>query len=81
MIYGAGLYSFFDNYSTTCSNQDQGSVCQSRIASIEKSSGISLYNTNTVGTRFQITVDGVDKARYASNPDGFVQTVALFRTS
>lgn len=110
-IYGAGLYSFFDNYSTDCSNQGKGETCQSRITSIENSA-ITMYNLNTVsnlwgwnrsphstcqlcggeqhtdgflpsqvGTHYMITVDGKDVAYYKDNLDGFVDTIALFRSS
>lgn len=82
LVYGAGLYSFFNNYSTTCSAQGNGEVCQNRIFSVEgDSSGINVYNENTVGTHYMITVDGVDVAYYADNLDGFVDTIALFRDS
>lgn len=81
LIYGAGLYSFFDNYSTSCSDQGNGEKCQNRIFSLEQSAGkgVSVYNLNTVGTHYQITVDGKDVAYYGDNLDGFVDTVALFR--
>ncbi|KAK5128062.1 hypothetical protein LTR85_005179 [Meristemomyces frigidus] len=81
LIYGAGLYSFFSDYSTTCSNQGNGEVCQDRIAEIVDSSGITLYNLNTVGTHYQIVVDGVDVAYYGDNLNGFIDTVALFRSA
>ncbi|KAK1759848.1 hypothetical protein QBC47DRAFT_292345 [Echria macrotheca] len=76
IVYGAGLYSFFNNYSTSCSDQGNGSTCQKRIFSVEGDSKISVYNLNTVGTTRMFTVDGVDKASYADNNDGFVQTIA-----
>jgi glucan 1,3-beta-glucosidase len=81
-IYGAGLYSFFNNYSTDCSAQGNGEVCQNRIFSLEgESSSITVYNENTVGTHYMITVDGRDVASYADNLNGFVDTIALFRDS
>lgn len=43
LVYGAGLYSFFNNYSTTCSDQGNGEVCQSRIFSVEGSSVVYFY--------------------------------------
>ena len=80
-IYGAGLYSFFNNYSTTCSNQGNGEVCQSRIFSLEgDNSDITVYNENTVGTHYMITIDETDVATYSDNLDGFVDTIALFRS-
>lgn len=81
LVYGAGLYSFFDNYSTTCSNQGNGEQCQDRSFEVVSSSGINVYNLNTVGTHEMITVDGQNVASYADNLDGFVDTIALFRTS
>lgn len=79
-IYGAGLYSFFNNYSTSCSAIGNGAICQNRIFSLEgENSGINLYNLNTVGTHYMITNDGEDVAYYADNVDGFVNTIALFR--
>jgi glucan 1,3-beta-glucosidase len=80
-IYGAGLYSFFDNQSTACSNQGNSSRCQNRIFSVEGSGNTrtSVYNLNTVGTHWPISVDGSNVAYYNDNQDGFVQTIALFR--
>lgn len=81
-IYGAGLYSFFDNYSTSCSDQGNGEICQNRNFALEgDNSGISVYNLNTVGTHYMITIDGRDVARFDDNLDGFVDTIALFRDS
>ncbi|KAK0252307.1 hypothetical protein LTS09_012652 [Friedmanniomyces endolithicus] len=78
-VYGAGLYSFFDNYSTNCSNQGNGEVCQDRNFEVVGSRGVTVYNLNTVGTHYMIEVDGVDVAYYGDNLDGFVDTIALFR--
>ncbi|KAK5118314.1 hypothetical protein LTR62_002827 [Meristemomyces frigidus] len=79
-IYGAGLYSFFDNYSTNCSNQGNGEVCQNRIFEVSRSSGVSVYNLNTVGTHYMIEEDGTDVAYYGDNLDGFVDSIAVYRT-
>lgn len=78
LVYGAGLYSFFDNYNVSCSQEGNGEACQARTFSVEGASKVRVYNLNTVGTNRMITVDGVDVAGYADNADGFVQTVALF---
>jgi hypothetical protein len=80
--YGVGLYSFFDNYSTSCSAVGAGAVCQSRILSIEGdrlSYDISLYNLNTVGATSMITRDGVDLASNVDNNSTFVDTINVFR--
>ncbi|KAH0338609.1 glycoside hydrolase family 55 protein, partial [Aureobasidium melanogenum] len=80
LIYGAGLYSFFDNYSTNCSDQGNGEVCQNHIADVEGSKGVSIYALNTVGTHYSVQLDGVDVALYSENLDGFVETIAISRT-
>jgi hypothetical protein len=78
LIYGAGLYSFFNNYSTSCSDQGAGSVCQYRMTSIENSK-VSIYNHNTVGTRYPLALNRNNQIRFSDNQNGFVQTEALFR--
>jgi glucan 1,3-beta-glucosidase len=78
-VYGAGLYSFFDNNNVTCSQEGNGESCQPRILSVEQTENFSLYTLNTVGTTYMITLDGVDKASYSDNLDGFVDSIALFR--
>jgi glucan 1,3-beta-glucosidase len=79
-VYGAGLYSFFDNYSTNCSNQGNGEQCQYRIFEVTESSDVTVYNLNTVGTHEMIELNGQNVAYYADNSNGFIDTVALFRT-
>lgn len=79
LVYGAGLYSFFGNYDVHCSDQGKGETCQSRIFSVENSE-VSVYNLNTVGTGVMVTRDGVDVAFYGDNLNGFVDTVALYRS-
>jgi glucan 1,3-beta-glucosidase len=80
--YGIGLYSFFDNYSTSCSAVSASSKCQSRILSIEgdrNSHDINLYNLNTVGAKSMVTRDGVEVANSVDNNSTFVDTVGVFR--
>ena len=79
-VYGAGLYSFFDNYDVSCAQIGAGASCQKRIFSIEGNTDLRVYNLNTVGTKKMITVDGTDIANYEDNIDGFVHSIALFET-
>ena len=81
LVYGAGLYSFFDNYDVNCSQIGQGATCQRRTFSVEDcmEGSVSVYGLNTVGTNQMITVDGEDIAHYADNIDGFAHSIALFR--
>jgi hypothetical protein len=80
-VYGAGLYSFFDNYDVSCSQIGEGARCQNRGFSVEGKSEVRVYNLNTVGTNKMVTVDGVDVVNYEDNVDGFVHSVALFETA
>jgi glucan 1,3-beta-glucosidase len=83
LVYGAGLYSFFNNYANTCSDQGNGEACQNNILSIETAAGagpLSIYNLNTVGVTNMVTLNGVPYASYAANLDGFVDTIALWRS-
>lgn len=93
LVYGAGLYSFFNNYSTTCSNAGNGEACQTQILGIDtgdgsgynqrktKQSSVYVYNLNTIGSVSMIDEDGTSLAKYADNINAFQDTIALFRTS
>jgi hypothetical protein len=78
-IYGAGLYSFFNHYSTTCSNQGGPENCQSEIFSIEGStSSLRVYTLITIGTPSMVTINGVSDASYSNNVNTFPDTIAYF---
>jgi len=77
--YGAGLYSFFSNNNVSCSNPDNDEKCQPRIFSVENSL-ISMYNLNTIGVKEMITESGTDIASSSDNLNGFIDTIALFKS-
>ncbi|CAJ2505150.1 Uu.00g125440.m01.CDS01 [Anthostomella pinea] len=79
-IYGAGHYSFFNNYSTDCSTVEAGETCQSRIVSIESSSNINIYGLNTIGSLSMIDRDGTSLAKWSDNVNTFASNIMLFRT-
>ena len=83
LVYGAGLYSFFNNNNVACSNQGNGEACQLRIFNVEGggSSNVVVYNLNTVGTTEMIDRDGNLVARFSDNLDGFVDTVAWYKSN
>ena len=64
---------------TACSNQGNGETCQDSIFSVEDSSGISVYNLNTVGSVSMVDVNGNSLARFSDNVNVFPDTIALFR--
>ncbi|KAK5994726.1 Glucan 1,3-beta-glucosidase [Cladobotryum mycophilum] len=87
LCYGAGLYSFFNDHTTTCSNTDQEN-CQSQILgvdsglpqslSVSKNSQVRIYSLNTVGSVSMATVGNVDVAFQKDNTGPFPQDVSLF---
>lgn len=79
-IYGAGLYSFFNNYDTTCSNAGGPENCQSQIFSVEgaNTNKIWVYGLSTIGSQSMIVQDGTSIARYSDNVSVFPDTIALF---
>jgi glucan 1,3-beta-glucosidase len=80
LVYGAGLYSFFNNWDTTCSNNGGPENCQGHIFQLEGSvQDVSVYNLNTIGTRNMITRNNKGIASYADNIQTFPQGIALFR--
>ncbi|KAK8217937.1 exo-beta-1,3-glucanase-like protein [Phyllosticta capitalensis] len=80
LFYGAGWYSFFNNYDESKCAQPPGGQCQSRIFSIEEESEVTMYGLNTVGATEMITRDDVQIANFADNQNNFTQTVMFYRT-
>lgn len=82
LVYGAGLYSFFDNYSTSCSTPAPGPGCQRSIFSVIGSNDVGIYTLNTVGVVSMIDLnDGRDLVALAKdNRNTFADTVAWWRT-
>ncbi|KAF7322584.1 hypothetical protein HMN09_00036900 [Mycena chlorophos] len=72
LIFGAGHYSFFQDYSQTC----QTSVnCQAQIVNIDSTSTVNLYSLNTVGTTYMISINQAGTANEANNVNGFSETI------
>jgi len=81
-VYGAGIYSFFSDYSTTCSTFAAGQTCQARIVSIEGSvSDINIYNLNTIGSQSMLNRDGAMVAYYNDNVNVFPSNVAVYKSN
>ncbi|EPE03538.1 glycoside hydrolase family 55 protein [Ophiostoma piceae UAMH 11346] len=78
-VYGAGMYSFFDNYSQACI---KSRTCQQSVASIEGPAvyAISIYNLNTIGVESMIDRDNESLADHADNENSFPDTIAVFRS-
>ncbi|KAH8701624.1 putative glucan 1,3-beta-glucosidase precursor [Talaromyces proteolyticus] len=78
-LYGTGLYSFFNNYDTSCSNSGGSENCQSEIFRVDGSvSNLNVYGYNTVGVTNMITVNGTGAAKYSDNLSVYPDSIALF---
>ncbi|KAJ4293965.1 hypothetical protein N0V88_005479 [Collariella sp. IMI 366227] len=79
LVYGAGLYSFFDNYSTACSTFAAGDVPAEDYFGGGTASNVNLYNLNTIGARSMINRDGAQVAWFADNVNTFASNVAVYK--
>jgi hypothetical protein len=75
-VYGAGLYSFFDNYDQTCLTSES---CQSNIVDLENSGSVYLYGLSTKAVTNMVTVNGASAALDSDNRNNFCATIALFQ--
>lgn len=73
---GAGLYSFFNNYTQTCLTTRD---CQNQIADIDSDSDVHIYSLSTVATSYQVSVDGAGIVKAEDNLNGFASTVTLWK--
>lgn len=80
-VYGAGLYSFFDNYDQSCLATES---CQENIFSVEQSRDIHVFGLNTKASERMVMVDHGDDGReeivvvpQGENRNGFCSTVAV----
>jgi glucan 1,3-beta-glucosidase len=81
LVYGAGLYSFFDNYKTSCSNSPGPENCQNNILSLEgRNENVVIYALSTIGTTNMVTIDGRTVAKYSDNINVFPDTIALLKS-
>ncbi|KAH6855425.1 pectate lyase superfamily protein-domain-containing protein [Chaetomium sp. MPI-CAGE-AT-0009] len=93
VVFGAGLYSFFNNYNTSCSTVEAGEICQARIFWVgpdtvggggdtddEDLLTVEMYNLNTIGSVSMITRQGLDMATWDQNKATFASTLAVFRS-
>jgi len=75
LVYGAGLYSFFVNYSTACTSTRN---CQEQILNVDTKSDISIYSLSTVATTYQLSVDEHGVIDQKDNVDGFASTATVW---
>ncbi|EFX00554.1 glycoside hydrolase family 55 protein [Grosmannia clavigera kw1407] len=76
-IYGAGLYSFFDNYDQTCLETES---CQENMVSLESSSKVHIFGLNTKASINMVLLDGESVALDSGNRNNFCATLAMVST-
>ncbi|KAJ6608599.1 glycoside hydrolase family 55 protein [Mycena sp. CBHHK59/15] len=76
LIFGAGLYSFYQNYSQECL---QTRNCQNQILNISNSSDVYVCSLATVASTYQVSVDGEGVVDQKDNMNGFASTVTVWR--
>lgn len=75
-VYGAGLYNFFENWSTqACLGTES---CQERMVDFRNSSDIYLWALSTKGSQFLISYEGTSVVPYSINKANFCETIVLF---
>ncbi|KAG2075935.1 glycoside hydrolase family 55 protein [Suillus decipiens] len=75
IVFGAGHYSFFQNYSATC---EANTTCQPQIVNVDWTSSVSIYSLATVGTTYQVSVVENGIIYFSNDSEGFSSTVTLW---
>ncbi|TDL27296.1 exo-beta-1,3-glucanase [Rickenella mellea] len=75
LIYGAGLYSFFQNYDTTCVSSNN---CQTQLLDVDTTSNVYIYSLSTVATTYQLSISETGVIEEASNANGFASTITAW---
>lgn len=77
-VYGAGLYSFFDNYDQTCLQTES---CQTNMLSVEGAqAGVHVFGLSTKASTNMVTLNGQSVALDSDNRNNFCATLAFFST-
>lgn len=79
LIFGAGLYSFFQDWNQACLDSND---CQSQIFDVDSaSSGVSVYSLSTVAAQFMLSVDENGIVDQSANRNGFQSTLSAWTLS
>ncbi|KAF9483862.1 exo-beta-1,3-glucanase [Pholiota conissans] len=75
IVFGAGLYSFFENFDQTCLNTN---ACQPQIVNLDTISSVTIYSLSTVASTSQLSIGQTGIINQSSNPNGFASTVTAW---
>ncbi|KAF9044161.1 exo-beta-1,3-glucanase [Panaeolus papilionaceus] len=76
LVYGAGLYSFFDNYSQDCITTR---TCQHQTVNIDQESDVEIYSLSTVSTVNMLSMEAQGVVKAEDNLNGFVSSMSAWR--
>ncbi|KND92912.1 Glucan 1,3-beta-glucosidase [Tolypocladium ophioglossoides CBS 100239] len=74
LVYGGGLYSFFNNYAQQCVAANN---CQDNVIAIDNSS-VKLFAISTKASVAMVTVNGQAAAKDSDNRNNFCAAIAAF---
>ena len=77
LLYGGGLYSFFENYDQECVDNND---CQLNMVSIDNNSRVTLYALTTKASVNMVTQGDSIRVLDADNRSNFGATVAMYRS-
>ncbi|KAI0647237.1 exo-beta-1,3-glucanase [Trametes meyenii] len=75
LIFGAGLYSFFQNYGQACLDSNS---CQSQLFDIDAGSSVSVYSLSTVGVTWSLSVAEQGVIPASAGPNGLADTATVW---
>ncbi|KAI1342926.1 glycoside hydrolase family 55 protein [Xylariaceae sp. FL0016] len=80
LVYGAGLYSFFNNFSTSCSAN--GGTCQTAMVQYDAAAtkNFWMYGLSTVGAQGMVYKDTTQMVASSANTNVFPSTVMFFNS-
>ncbi|ESK92896.1 glycoside hydrolase family 55 protein [Moniliophthora roreri MCA 2997] len=79
LIFGAGLYNFFQNYGQGCLTSRN---CQAQIMTVDGgSTRVNVYSLSTVGSTWQLSVNQQGVANQADGINGFASTLTAWSSS
>ena len=73
LIFGAGLYSFFQHYNQACLASND---CQTQIFDTDSASSVSVYSLSTIASVYQLSVNENGVIPQSANTDGLQSTVS-----
>ncbi|KAJ3811026.1 exo-beta-1,3-glucanase [Lentinula aff. lateritia] len=78
IFFGAGLYSFYTDYTQDCLDTMS---CQPQLVNIDSASSVTIYSLSTIGATYQLSVENIGVVNQSDNIDGYQSTVTVWSSS